>query len=225
MSKITVLIVDDHAVVRKGLRVFLEGEGDIEIAGEAANGAEAVQKVQELLPDVVLMDLVMPVMDGITATRRISEISPSSRILVMTSFGEDEKVFPSIKVGATGYLLKDTPAEDLARAVRAVARGEFLLHPDIAHKVLTEFTGARPESSPHITKLTPREIEVLNLIAHGRSNKEIAAELNISIHTVKNHVSNILSKLHRMDRTQAALYALRQGLLPAYEEPDLEHNS
>jgi NarL family two-component system response regulator LiaR len=224
MSKITVLIVDDHAVVRKGLRVFLEGEGDIEIAGEAANGAQAVQKVQELLPDVVLMDLVMPVMDGITATRRISEISPSSRILVMTSFGEDEKVFPSIKAGATGYLLKDTPAEDLARAVRAVARGEFLLHPDIAHKVLTEFTGARPES-PHVTKLTPREIEVLNLIAHGRSNKEIAAELSISIHTVKNHVSNILSKLHRMDRTQAALYALSQGLLTAYEEPDLEHNS
>jgi NarL family two-component system response regulator LiaR len=216
MDRISVLIVDDHAVVRQGLRAFLESEEDIEVVGEAADGTEAVQKVQELLPDVVLMDLVMPDMDGITATRRISETSPNSRVLVLTSFSEDEKVFPSIKAGAMGYLLKDVPAEDLGRAIRSVAGGGFLLHPDIAKKVLDEFSLIRSETPP-LTRLTPREIEVLTLIARGRSNKEIARDLSISIKTVKTHVSNILSKLHMMDRTQAALYAVRQGLVPPKE--------
>lgn len=217
MEHISVLIVDDHAVVRRGLRAFLESEEDIEAVGEAADGAEAVQKAQELLPDVVLMDLVMPGMDGITATRQIGELTPSSRVLVLTSFSEDEKVFPSIKAGAMGYLLKDVPAEDLGRAIRSVARGEFLLHPEIAKKVLDEFSAIRPEM-PFLAKLTPREIEVLILVARGGSNKEIARDLSISVKTVKTHVSNILSKLHVMDRTQAALYAMRQGLVPPEEE-------
>jgi NarL family two-component system response regulator LiaR len=218
MEGISVLVVDDHAVVRQGLQAFLESEADIEVVGEAANGAEAVEKVQELLPDVVLMDLVMPGMDGITATRQIREISPNSRVLVLTSFGEDEKVFPSIKAGAMGYLLKDVPAEDLGRAIRSVARGEFLLHPEIARKVLDEFSSI-PFKGPPLTELTPREIEVLTLVARGYRNKEIAHDLGISIKTVKTHVSNILSKLHMIDRTQAALYAVRQGLVSPGESP------
>jgi NarL family two-component system response regulator LiaR len=213
MEPITVLIVDDHAVVRRGLRSFLESEGDIEVVGEAANGAEAIEKVQELLPEVVLMDLVMPGMDGVDTIRRVSQISPASRVLVLTSFSEDDMVFPSIRAGAMGYLLKDVPAEDLGRAIRSVARGEFLLHPDIAAKVIEEFR--TPQATvPPMTDLTPREIEVLTLIAKGYSNKEIANSLCIAIRTVKAHVSNILSKLHAMDRTQAALYAVRQGLVP-----------
>ena len=213
MARISVLIVDDHAVVRRGLRAFLESEGDIEVVGEAADGAGALQQVQELLPDVVLMDLVMPGMDGITATRKIREICPSSRVLVLTSFSEDDKIFPSIKAGAQGYLLKDTPAEDLGRAIRSVARGEFLLHPEIASKVLAEFSTLRRDP-PLLTSLTPREIEVLSLIAQGYTNREIARDLSISVKTVKTHVGNILSKLHMVDRTQAALYAVRQGLVP-----------
>jgi len=213
MESISVLIVDDHAVVRQGLRTFLESEGDIEVVGEAGDGAEAVQRVQEFLPDVVLMDLVMPGLDGIAATRKISEVSPSSRVLVLTSFGEEEQVFASIKAGAMGYLLKDTQAEDLGRAIRSIARGEFLLHPEIAGKVLHEFATIRPET-PSLTTLTPREIEVLTLVTRGRTNREIALDLSISYKTVKTHVSNILSKLHMMDRTQAATYAVRQGLVP-----------
>lgn len=216
MEPISVLIVDDHAVVRRGLRAFLESEEDIEVVAEAAEGAEAVEKVQELLPDVVLMDLVMPGVDGIAATRLICEISPSCRVLVLTSFSEDDKVFPSIKAGAMGYLLKDVPAEDLGNAIRSVARGAFLLDPHIASKVLDEFATIHQETAS-LTRLTPREIEVLTLIARGRSNKEIAYDLSISVKTVKTHVSNILSKLHMMDRTQAAIYAVRQGLVPPEE--------
>jgi len=209
----TVLIVDDHEVVRRGLRSFLESQDDLEVVGEASNGAEAVERVQELLPDVVLMDLVMPGMDGIEAIRRVSQISPSSRVLVLTSFSEDDKVFPAIKAGANGYLLKDVAVEDLARAIRSVAGGEFLLHPEVAGKVLDEFRETTKEIAP-LSDLTPREIEVLGLIAKGYSNKEIANSLVIATRTVKAHVSNILSKLHAMDRTQAALYAVRHGLVP-----------
>ena len=213
METIAVLIVDDHEVVRRGLRSFLESQGDIEVVGEAADGAEAIEKVQDLLPDVVLMDLVMPGMDGIDAIRKVSQICPSSRVLVLTSFSEDDKVFPAIKAGANGYLLKDVAVEDLARAIRSVAGGEFLLHPEVAGKVLDEFREKPKEITP-LSDLTPREIEVLGLIAKGYSNKEIANSLLIAIRTVKAHVSNILSKLHAMDRTQAALYAVRQGLVP-----------
>ena len=213
METITVLIVDDHEVVRRGLRSFLESQDDLEVVGEAANGAEAVQKVQELLPDLVLMDLVMPGMDGIDAIRQVSRVSPSSRVLVLTSFSEDEKVFPAIKAGANGYLLKDVAVEDLARAIRSVAGGEFLLHPEVAGKVLDEFRETT-KAIPPLSDLTPREVEVLGLIAKGYSNKEIASSLLIATRTVKAHVSNILSKLHAMDRTQAALYAVRHGLVP-----------
>jgi NarL family two-component system response regulator LiaR len=213
MEIVTVLIVDDHEVVRRGLRSFLQSQDDIEVIGEAVDGAEAIDKVEELLPDVVLMDLVMPGMGGIDAIRRVTQISPSSRVLVLTSFSEDDKVFPAIKAGAMGYLLKDVAVEDLARAIRSVAGGEFLLHPEVAGKVLDEFRESTEEMAP-LSDLTPRETEVLTLIARGYSNKEIAHSLCIATRTVKAHVSNILSKLHAMDRTQAALYALRQGLVP-----------
>jgi NarL family two-component system response regulator LiaR len=213
MERISVLIVDDHAVVRRGLRAFLESEGDIEVIAEAVDGAEAIQKVQEWLPNVVLMDLVMPGLDGIAAIREIGRISPNSHVLVLTSFGEKDKVFAAIRAGAMGYFLKDTRAEDLGRAIRSVARGELLLDAEIAIKVLDEFATIRTEA-PALANLTPREVEVLTLIARGRTNKEIANELSISLKTVKTHVSNILSKLHMVDRTQAALYAMRQGLVP-----------
>jgi NarL family two-component system response regulator LiaR len=214
VEPITVLIVDDHAVVRRGLRSFLESEGDIQVVGEAASGEDAIAQVQELLPDVVLMDLVMPGMDGIATTRQIRHLSPTCRVLVLTSFSEDDKVFPSIKAGAMGYLLKDVPAEDLGRAIRSVAKGEFLLHPDIAGKVLDELHTTQTVA-PSLSDLTPREVEVLTLVARGYTNKEIAHELCIAVRTVKAHVSNILSKLHAIDRTQAALYAVRQGLVPS----------
>ncbi|MBN1314867.1 MAG: response regulator transcription factor [Anaerolineales bacterium] len=222
MDRISVLIVDDHSVVRCGLKMFLDSEDDIQVVGEAAGGQQAIDMAQELLPDVILMDLVMPGIDGIDATRRICELIPSSQVLVLTSFGEDEKVFASIKAGAMGYLLKDIPAEDLGRAIRSMARGEFLLDPGIARKVLDEFS-SRQEKIP-LAHLTPREIQVLTLVARGRSNREISDGLNISIKTVKTHVSNILSKLHAMDRTQAALYAVKHGLIPAEGiwEPDTE---
>jgi len=216
MERTSVLLVDDHAVVRRGLRAFLESEEDIEVVGEAADGHEAVQKVQDLLPDVVLMDLVMPGGDGLTAIRQIREVCPASRVLVVTSFGEDERVFAAMKAGAIGYLLKDSPAEDLGRAIRSVARGELHLQAEIARKVLDEFTLA-PAHTVNPAGLTGREIEVLILITRNLSNKEIAHELFISVKTVKVHVSNILSKLHSRDRTEAALYAVRQGLVPGHD--------
>jgi len=223
VQRIRVLIVDDHAVVRRGLRAFLESEEDIEVAGEAVDGGEAVQKVAELSPDVVLMDLVMPGCDGITATRQVVAAGPNSRVLVLTSFGEEDKVFPAIKAGARGYLLKDVPAEDLVRAIRSVAHGELLLHPEVATKVLDEISSTRVEA-PLLAELTPRETQVLTLIVKGRSNKEIAHEFGLSIKTVKTHVSNILGKLHTIDRTQAALYAVQQGLVPP-PDPDPQPRS
>jgi len=213
VEPITVLIVDDHAVVRRGLRSFLQSEGDIEVVGEAADGAEAIARAQALRPQVVLMDLVMPGMDGIAAIRQVIQASPGSRVLVLTSFSDDDKVLPSIKAGATGYLLKDVPAEDLGRAIRSVARGEFLLHPGVAGTVLGDLRTDRTAPSSG-AGLTPRETEVLILLAEGYSNKEIAARLGITVRTAKAHVSNILGKLHAMDRTQAALYAVHQGLVP-----------
>ena len=214
MKRIRVLIVDDHAVVRQGLRTFLESEEDIEVVGDAANGEEAVCKAQHLVPDVVLMDLVMPGMGGSAATQQIIAVSPHSSVLALTSFSEDDKVFPAIKAGAKGYLLKDAPAEALGRAIRSLARGEFLLDGEIANRVLEEFYSVSQPNQQIVEHLTPREIEVLALIARGHANKEIAQSLGISIKTVKTHVGNILSKLHVMDRTQAAIHAVRQGLVP-----------
>ncbi len=209
MDKISVLIVDDHPVVREGLRSFLQLQEDMDVVGEAADGMEALEKVGELVPDVVLIDLVMPRMDGITTIRQIGAISPSSRILVLTSFSEDDKVFPAIKAGAHGYLMKDIKPTELAQSIRSVYRGEPSLHPEIARKLMDQLSKGEGGAED---RLTARETEVLLLIARGYSNKEIAAALQVSEKTIKTHVSNILQKLHLSDRTQAALYAVRQRI-------------
>jgi NarL family two-component system response regulator LiaR len=208
---IRILITDDHVVVRRGTQALLATEPEIEVVGEAKNGEEAVAKALQLQPDVILMDLEMPVMDGIEAIRRITASRPDARILVLTSFATDDKVFPAIKAGALGYLLKDSSPDDLVRAIRQVHRGESSLHPTIARKLLQEMS--RPmQKPPTADPLTEREVEVLRLVAQGRSNQDIADELVISEATVRTHVSNILSKLHLASRTQAALYALKEGL-------------
>jgi NarL family two-component system response regulator LiaR len=206
-------VVDDHLVVRRGIRALLATEPDIEVIGEAEDGAEAITKAEELRPDVILMDLVMPRVDGIEAVQRILEKQPGSRILVLTSFATDDRVFPAIKAGALGYLLKDSRPEDLVRSIHEVYRGESSLHPTIARKVLQELS--RPPQKPQtstIEPLTEREVDVLRLVAQGLSNQEIARDLVVSEATVRTHMSNILSKLHLASRTQAALYALREGL-------------
>jgi two-component system, NarL family, response regulator LiaR len=207
---ITILIVDDHAVVRQGLRTFLELQADIAVVGEADNGRAAVELVQRLAPDLVLMDLVMPQMDGIEATRQIRAAAPQTQVLVLTSFTEDAKVFPAIKAGALGYLLKDVAPGELIKAIQAAYWGEAQLHPEIAKKLMSEL--ADKSGTVPLADLTEREAEVLRLIARGLNNQEIAASLTISHKTVKTHVSNILSKLHLADRTQAAIYALQQGI-------------
>jgi NarL family two-component system response regulator LiaR len=213
-DKIKVLLVDDHAIVRQGLRTFLELQDDIEVVGEAKNGAEAVELAGQREPDVVLMDLVMPEMDGIEATRRICAIRPGTKVIALTSFAGDDNVFPAIKAGAAGYQLKDVSPSDLVDAVRAAYRGETLLHSEIAKKLMTEVATREERPEPEPDELTERELDVLRLIAQGLSNHEIARELTISEKTVKTHVSNILSKLHVDDRTQAAIYALKRGLGP-----------
>jgi NarL family two-component system response regulator LiaR len=210
-GRIRVFIADDHAIVRKGIRAVLEIVPDIEVIGEAENGRDAVHCVEELEPDVILMDLVMPEMDGIEAILRIKERQPEARILVLTTFAGEDKVFPAIKAGALGYHLKDSRPEDLAQAIRQVYRGESSLHPIIARKVLEEL--ARPSSRPPTPDpLTQREVEVLRLVAQGLENPEIAEKLVITEATVRTHVSNITGKLHVASRTQAALYALREGI-------------
>ncbi len=210
-DEINVLVVDDHAIIRKGMKAVLDLTPDIKLVGEAENGQEAVTKAEEFQPDVILMDLVMPVMDGIEATRRIKAILPAARILVLTTFTGEEMIFPAIKAGALGYQLKDSSPEALVEAIRQVYHGEPSLHPLIARKVLQELL--TPTEKPLTTDpLTQREVEVLRLIAQGCENKEIAEKLVISEATTRTHVSNILSKLHLASRTQAALYALREGL-------------
>jgi NarL family two-component system response regulator LiaR len=210
-NPIRILITDDHVVVRRGTQALLATEPEIEVVGEAKNGEEAVAKALQLQPDVILMDLEMPIMDGIEAIRRITASRPEARVLVLTSFATDDKVFPAIKAGALGYLLKDSSPDELVRAIRQVYRGESSLHPTIARKLLQEMS--RPSHKPPTEDpLTDREVEVLKLVAQGRSNQEIADELVISEATVRTHVSNILGKLHLASRTQAALYALKEGL-------------
>jgi NarL family two-component system response regulator LiaR len=210
---IGVLIVDDHPLVRQGIRTYLETQRDLVIAGEAASGQEAVDLVTDALPDVVLMDLVMPGMDGVEATRRIRRTSPRTQVVVLTSYHEDAHIFPAIKAGALSYLLKDVGPEELAAAVRAAAAGEAVVHPRVAARLVEELRGTRGEAPNVFAELSDREMEVLRLIADGRSNAEIAERLVISERTVKGHVSNILSKLHLADRTQAAVFAWREGIV------------
>jgi two-component system, NarL family, response regulator LiaR len=210
-NPIRVLIADDHAIVRKGIRAVLALEPDIVIVGEASDGRQTVEQAEALRPDIVLMDLVMPVMDGLEAIRQIAAKSPNVRVLVLTSFATDDKVFPAIKAGALGYLLKDSDSEELVQSIRQVYRGESSLHPTIARMLLKELNrGAEPP--PASIPLTEREVEVARLLAQGLTNREIAGRLVVSEATVHTHVSNILSKLHLATRTQAALYALREGI-------------
>ncbi len=213
MSKdsIGVLLVDDHEVVRRGIGALLATEDKISVVGEAADGAEAIAQTAKLEPDVILMDLEMPGLGGIEAIERIVGSDPEAKILVLTSFAADDKVFPAIKAGASGYLLKDTGPEDLIKAILQIDRGESSLNPTIARKLLREVSQP-PAGKQTADPLTQRELEVLGIIAKGKSNQEIADELVISEATVRTHVSNILGKLHLASRTQAALYALREGL-------------
>ena len=225
-AKISVLIVDDHAMVRQGLRTFLELQDHaalpIQVVGEAANGAEAVELARNTQPDVVLLDLVMPEKDGLQATPEIRACSPNSRIVILTSFGEEDRVVPAIRAGAQGYLLKDIPPDELVRAVREVYLGRVQLHPEIARKLMSTVAAQGEVGAAHPPiraddGLTEREREVLSLLAEGMSNHEIAERLVISEKTVKTHVSNLLGKLHLDDRTQAAIYALKHGFAPDNE--------
>lgn len=210
VPKIRVLIVDDHAIVREGLRNFLGLLPDLELVGEAANGAEALAAVARSRPEVVLMDLVMPEMDGVEATRRLASEHPKVKVIVLTSFSDDDKLYPAIKAGAVAYLLKDVGARELAEAIRAAARGEVRLAPEVTKRLMSGIAGGA-EAAPE-SELTEREREVLACLGRGLSNKEIGTELFISEKTVKTHVSNLLDKLGLADRTQAALYAVKHGL-------------
>ena len=205
------LVVDDHKVVRQGLRFLLQHEPDIEIVGEAADGEQAVDLVRQHVPAVVLLDLLMPKMDGLTALRAIKEISPSTQVIILTSHQGDDELFDAIKAGALSYVLKTAGVDVVVESVRAAARGESLLDPSVAAKVLEEMRRARGRDG--VDPLSRREVEVLGELARGRSNKEIARELSIGEETVKTHVSNILSKLHLADRTQAAIYGLQKRLV------------
>ncbi len=233
-EKIRILLVDDHAVVRQGLRTYLELQEDMRVVGEGSSGGEAVDLAARLAPDVIVLDLVMPGMDGVEATRRILEHEPRARVLILTSFGDDDKLFPAIRAGAQGYLLKDIQPRDLIQAVRDLHHGKSQLHPDVARRLMSAVAGNAPSretSAPDDTRrslpveqagaaappgelknLTEREREVLDLIARGLSNREIAEKMVVSEATVKTHVSNLLEKLGLPDRTRAAIWALKHGL-------------
>jgi NarL family two-component system response regulator LiaR len=210
---VTVLIVDDHPVVRQGMEMFLETQEQVRVTGLAASGEEAVRLVKAAPPDVVLLDLNMPGMDGIEAARQIRRISPQTQVVVLTSHHEDAMVFPAVKAGALSYLLKSAPPQEILDTILAAARGEARLHPRIAKRLMEEVAG----TGRSLTALTSRELEVLKLIARGYDNRAIAAALTLSEKTVKTHVSNILSKLGLTERTQAAIYALRQKIVPLDE--------
>jgi len=213
-EKIKVLIVDDHQVVRQGLRTFLELQDDIVVVGEAGDGLQAVEMVQQHQPDVVLMDLVMPRLDGIAATRQVKSLAADVKVIALTSFTEDEKVFPAIQAGASGYLLKDVSPDELVEAIRAAYQGEARLHPEITRKLMEQVSHqTQPTRETQVDDITDRERDVVRLVAQGRNNHEIALDLVISEKTVKTHISNILSKLHLQDRTQLAIYAIKKGLV------------
>ena len=216
-ERIRILIADDHALVREGLRAVIDGEPDMEVVGEAADGVAVVQLAHTLNPDIILLDMVMPQQDGLAAIRQMKQESISARIIVLTSFADDQKIFPAIETGAQGYLLKDILPDQMLQAIRDVYQGKSSLHPTIAHKVMAKFEHASAKL-PTKEQLTPREVDVLKLIAQGLSNQEIAGQLNLSEGTVGKHVSRILEKLHLANRTQAALHALREGLTPLNPE-------
>lgn len=209
---IRLLIADDHHVVRRGLIFFLKTQQEIEIVGEAKNGQEAVKLAEELKPDVILMDLVMPVMDGIEATRQIKQHNPAVKIMMLTSFSDHDHVIPAIEAGASGYQLKDVEPDELVRAIKQLLSGENQLHPKATTHLLTHLNNKNKEEKSPLDELTNRERDVLREIANGKSNKEIASSLFITEKTVKTHVSNILAKLDLSDRTQAALFAVRHGV-------------
>lgn len=214
MSKsITILIVDDHAVVREGARVFLDAQPDFTVVGDVASGGEAVLIAADLVPDVVLMDLIMPGMDGVEATRRVKQRSPSSQVIILTSYHDDGHIFPAIQAGALSYVLKDVSLRELADVVRRAARGEAVLHPHVAARIAQALDDIPHSDETYYASLSDREREVLRLIAEGLPNGEIARRLIISEKTVKSHVGNILSKLQLVDRTQAAVFAWREGLM------------
>jgi NarL family two-component system response regulator LiaR len=210
VDAVRVMIVDDHAVVREGLRNFLGMLPAIELVAEASSGSEAIERAPKAKPQVVLMDLMMPGMDGIEATRRLHELAPEVKVIVLTSFADDDRLFPALRAGAVAYLLKDVGPKELAEAIAAAARGEVRLHPDVTRRLVNELAGGAPKRPED--ELTEREREVLRCIARGRSNKEIGQDLFISEKTVKTHVGSILDKLSLADRTQAALYAVKHGL-------------
>jgi NarL family two-component system response regulator LiaR len=212
-NQISILIVDDHEVVRNGIRAYLETVPEFQVIGEAVSGEEAIMMVTELIPDIVLLDLIMPGMDGVEATRRIKQISPRTQVVVLTSYHEDAHIFPALKAGAISYILKDMKMEKLADVLHRAVRGEVTLHPRVAARVLQNIRGEDGEEQPLFTELTERELDVLKLIANGLTNSQIAERLVISENTVKGHVSNILSKLHLADRTQVAVYAWQRGIV------------
>jgi NarL family two-component system response regulator LiaR len=212
-NPIRVILVDDHNMVRMGLRAYFATLPDIQVIGEAGTGDEAVRLVAELSPDVVLMDLIMPGMDGVEATRQVKKISPRTQVIVVTSFHEDEHIFPAIRAGALSYLLKDIDPDDLADAIRRAAVGEAVINQRVSTRLVKELHGRREDSVNPFSELTDREFEVLREIAAGRNNQEIASALVISEKTVKTHITNILSKLHLSDRTQAAVFAWQAGIV------------
>jgi NarL family two-component system response regulator LiaR len=220
-QKIRVLVVDDHAIVRKGICALLATEGAIDVVGEASDGREAVDLARLLQPDVILMDLVMPGMDGLEAIKQINDRQPETRILVLTSFSSVDRVLPAIRAGALGYLLKDSGPQELVRAIDEVYGGNSSLHPAIARKLLEEISQPSGQSGEG-ESLTDREVAVLKLVAQGYSNRDIAIELTVSEATVRTHVSHILAKLELSSRTQAALYALRKGIASLYEDESPE---
>lgn len=210
---VSILIVDDHEVVRNGIRSYLETIKDFDVVGEAESGEKAVKMVSELIPDIVLLDLIMPGMDGVETTRQIKKISPRTQVVVLTSYHEDVHIFPALKAGAISYILKDMKMEKLVDALQRAVRHEVTLHPLVAERVLQNIRGDDSEEPALFTELTERELDVLRLIAKGMTNSQIAEALVISENTVKGHVSNILSKLHLADRTQVAVYAWQRGIV------------
>lgn len=210
---ITILIVDDHAIVRQGLRMLFTIQANCSVVGEADNGEKAVALAAEHVPDIVLMDLVMPGLDGVETTRRVKQVSPRSHVIVLTSYEDDEHIFPAFRAGALSYVLKDIDPNQLLETVYRAVLGESILHPRVASRVVQEIHNTKLAASDPFADLSERELEVLRLIAHGLTNAEIAEQLIISEKTVKGHVSNILSKLHLLDRTKAAVFAWKQGLM------------